>query len=357
MFKWGKRAAEAAATILDQLKPEQQELARQTIADIEQAQTALAAARDAIHRIIFGQRAVVEQCLITLLANGHAILVGVPGVAKTTLVETIAAAVGLEQKRVQATPDLMPADILGSEVLDTAPDGTRNFRFIRGPVFCQMLLMDEINRASPRTQAALLQAMQEMRVTVAGRNYNLPRPFHVFATQNPLEYEGTYPLPEAQLDRFLMQIDIPYPAREAERQMLLAASGVERALPAPVMDPDTLERAQKLAALLPVGQQVLDAILELVRCARPTEETDISNGPAQFAKLIHWGPGPRGALALLKCARAKAMLEGRLSPSLDDIRALAIPVLEHRMQLTYNARADGHSVQSVLQSILENLLA
>ena len=349
MFKWGKRAVEAAAAMINDIRPAEQELARQTIADIEQIQAQLAAARDAIHRIIFGQRTVVDQCVTTLLAGGHAILVGVPGVAKTTLVEAVAAAMGLEQKRVQATPDLMPADILGSEVLDTGADGMRNFRFIRGPVFCQMLLMDEINRASPRTQAALLQAMQEMRATVAGRNYNLPRPFHVFATQNPLEYEGTYPLPEAQLDRFLMQIDIPYPSREAEKQMLLAASGVERAMPAPVMESETLERAQKLAALLPVGQQVLDTILELVRRARPDDSNEIS-------RLVHWGPGPRGALALLKTSRAKALLEGRLSPSLDDLRQLAVPVLEHRMQLTYTARADGHSVQSVIQSILETLL-
>jgi len=348
MFKWGNRAVDAAAEALNEISPVEQELARQTIADIEQAQAQLAAARNVIHRIIFGQHAVVDACLITLLAGGHAILVGVPGVAKTTLVEALAAAIGLEQKRVQATPDLMPADILGSEVLDTAPDGMRNFRFIRGPVFCQLLLMDEINRASPRTQAALLQSMQETRVTVAGRNYNLPTPFHVFATQNPLEYEGTYPLPEAQLDRFLMQIDIPYPSREAERQMLLAASGVERAMPVPVMDGEALQRAQKLSALLPVGQRVLDVILELVRRARPIEDTEI-------AKLIHWGPGPRGALALLKCARAKALLEGRLSPSLDDIRQLAIPVLEHRMQLTYSARADGHIVQSVIKTILENV--
>jgi len=347
MFKWGNRAVEAAVA-LNEINPVEQDLARQTIADIEQAQVQLSAARDAIHRIIFGQRGVVDACLITLLAGGHAILVGVPGVAKTTLIEALAAAMGLGQKRVQATPDLMPADILGSEVLDTAPDGTRNFRFIRGPVFCQLLLMDEINRASPRTQAALLQAMQERRVTIAGRNYNLPGPFHVFATQNPLEYEGTYPLPEAQLDRFLMQIDIPYPPREAERQMLLAASGVERALPAPVMDGEALERAQKLSALLPVGQRVLDVILDIVRHARPGEENNM-------AKFIHWGPGPRGALALLKTARAKALLEGRLSPSLDDIQQLAIPVLEHRMQLTYSARADGHTVQSVINNILETV--
>lgn len=354
MFQWGKRAADAAATILNELKPAEQELARQTIADIEQTQKQLAAVRDVIHRIVFGQRAAVDACLVTLLAGGHAILVGVPGTAKTTLVETVAASIGLTQKRVQATPDLMPADILGSEVLDTATDGMRNFRFIRGPVFCQLLLMDEINRASPRTQAALLQAMQEQRVTVAGNDYMLPTPFHVFATQNPLEYEGTYPLPEAQLDRFMMQIDIPYPAREAERQMLLATSGIERTRPAAVMDGEALLRAQSLAALLPVGQRVLDAILELVRRARPDSANTKTDDPAQF---IHWGTGPRGALALLKTARAKALLEGRLAPSLDDIRQLAVPVLEHRMQLTYAARADGKTVAGVIQSILETILA
>lgn len=352
MFKWGKRAVDAAAAMISEIKPAEQELARQTLSDIEQAQKQLAAARDAIHRIIFGQREVVDQCLITLLAGGHAILVGVPGVAKTTLIETIAAACGVEQKRVQATPDLMPSDILGSEVLDTAPDGTRNFRFIRGPVFCQLLLMDEINRASPRTQAALLQAMQEQRVTVAGRNYNLPQPFHVFATQNPLEYEGTYPLPEAQLDRFLMQIDIPYPAREAEKQMLLASSGAQRAMPHAVMDGDMLQRAQKLAALLPVGNQVLETILELVRRIRPDTADATEN-----SRHIHWGPGPRGALALLKTARAKALLDGRLAPSLDDLRHLAVPVLEHRMQLTYGARAEGHSVAKIIQATLEEILA
>ncbi len=352
MFKWGKRAVDAAAAMISEIKPAEQELARQTLADIEQVQKQLAAARDSIHRIIFGQRNVVDQCLTTLLAGGHAILVGVPGVAKTTLVETISAAMGLEQKRVQATPDLMPSDILGSEVLDTGHDGMRNFRFIRGPVFSQLLLMDEINRASPRTQAALLQAMQEQRVTIAGRNYNLPHPFHVFATQNPLEYEGTYPLPEAQLDRFLMQIDIPYPARDAEKQMLLAASGVDRAMPHAVMDGETLQRAQKLAALLPVGNQVLDTILGLVRRVRPNTEDAAEN-----AQLIHWGPGPRGALALLKAARAKALLEGRLSPSLDDIRQLAVPVLEHRMQLTYGARAEGNSVWRMISATLEDILA
>lgn len=352
MFKWGKRAVDAAAAVISEIKPAEQELARQTLSDIEQAQKQLAAARDAIHRIIFGQRKIVDQCLITLLAGGHAILVGVPGVAKTTLVEVISAAMGLEQKRVQATPDLMPPDIMGSEVLDTAPDGMRNFRFIRGPVFCQLLLMDEINRASPRTQAALLQAMQEQRVTIAGRNYNLPSPFHVFATQNPLEYEGTYPLPEAQLDRFLMQIDIPYPARDAEKQMLLAASGVDRAMPHPVMDGDSLIRAQKLATLLPVGNQIPETILELVRRLRPEADNHYEQ-----AKLIHWGPGPRGALALLKTARAKALLDGRLAPSLDDIRDLAVPVLEHRMQLTYAARADNHRIADVIRQTLDDILS
>ena len=351
MFKWGKRAVDVTAAIIQESQPAQQALARQTMADIEAIQNKMGQVREAAHRIIIGQEKVVTQCMMTLLAGGHGLLVGVPGVAKTTLVETISAVMGMTHRRVQATPDLMPSDILGGEVLDTAPDGTRNFRFIKGPVFCQLLLMDEINRASPRTQAALLQAMQEGRVTVAGKDYPIPEPFHVFATQNPLEYEGTYPLPEAQLDRFMMQIDVPYPDTNNEKKILLASSGSARAMPNAVINGATLRQAQELTALLPVGNQVLDAILRLVQAARPSKENDNPMG-----SLIHWGPGPRGGIALLKTARAKALLEGRLAPSLDDIAQLAQPVLQHRMQLTYAAQADGHSAQSVIAQMVQDLV-
>ena len=225
--------------------------------------------RDRIGEIIFGQHEVVEQALITLLCGGHALLIGVPGLAKTRLVETLGTILGLDEKRIQCTPDLMPADILGSEVLEESETGRRSFRFIPGPVFCQLLMADEINRASPRTQSALLQAMQEGRVSIAGQYHPLPQPFHVLATQNPLEQEGTYPLPEAQLDRFLMQIDVDYPDRDAEREMLIATTGITEDRPRPAMTVAELIAAQRLVRRIPVGDSVVDAILALVRSGRP----------------------------------------------------------------------------------------
>src|SRR5579872_4555099 len=226
-------------------------------------------AREAIAKYIFGQKTVVDQVLITLLAGGNGLLIGVPGLAKTRLVDTMGIVLGMDTKRIQFTPDLMPGDIVGSEVLEEADDGRRTFRFVKGPVFCQLLMADEINRASPRTQSALLQAMQERHVTIAGQRYDLPRPFHVLATQNPLEQEGTYPLPEAQLDRFLLQIDVGYPDREAERRMLLATTFGEEKSAVRVCGPDDLIDAQSLVRRIPVGEKVMDSILALVRAARP----------------------------------------------------------------------------------------
>ena len=273
-------------------------------------------------------------------------MIGVPGLAKTRLVETLGIVFGLEDKRVQCTPDLMPADILGSEVLEEREDGHRSFRFIPGPVFCQVLMADEINRASPRTQSALLQAMQEHRVTVAGQNHQLPRPFHVLATQNPLEQEGTYPLPEAQLDRFIMQIDIGYPDLEAERQMLLATTGTTVAEAEAVMTADELLAAQRLVRRVPVGESVAQTILALVRSGRPdsAEDTEI---PQQVA----WGPGPRASQALMLTVRARALIDGRYAPSVDDVLALAGPVLRHRMALNFVARADGVTVEDVIDRL------
>jgi MoxR-like ATPase len=250
---------------------------------------------------------------------------------------------GLSQKRVQFTPDLMPADILGSEVLEEAEGGRRSFRFIPGPVFCQLLMADEINRASPRTQAALLQAMQERRVTVAGHDHDLPRPFHVLATQNPIEQEGTYPLPEAQLDRFLLQVNIDYPSEEAERRMMIATTGAAEDLVRPVMDPQQLMQAQRLARHIPIGDRVVDAILRLVRAGRP-EASELPEIRGQVA----WGPGPRASQALMLAARVRALLEGRLAPSLEDVVALATPVLRHRMALTFTARAEGITLDQVI---------
>jgi MoxR-like ATPase len=303
------------------------------------------AAKAAIGTVIFGQDKVVEQALITVLCGGHALLVGVPGLAKTKLVETMGIALGLDARRIQFTPDLMPSDILGTEVLEEVPGGKRNFRFIPGPVFAQLLMADEINRASPRTQSALLQAMQEQHVTVAGARHDLPRPFHVLATQNPLEQEGTYPLPEAQLDRFLMQIDVDYPDREAERRILFETTGAEETRAKAAMTADDLLGAQRLVRRLPVGESVVEAILALVRSARPGPE----GGDA--AKLIAWGPGPRASQALMLAVRAKALLDGRFAPSIDDVVELAEPVLKHRMAITFAARADGDSITGVISRL------
>ena len=302
-------------------------------------------ARAAVGTVIFGQETVVEQALITILSGGHALLVGVPGLAKTKLVETMGIVLGLDARRIQFTPDLMPSDILGSEVLEESPGGRRSFRFIPGPVFAQLLMADEINRASPRTQSALLQAMQEQHVTVAGTRHDVPKPFHVLATQNPLEQEGTYPLPEAQLDRFIMQIDVNYPDLEAERRMLFDTTGAEESKPKPAMTADELIAAQRLVRRLPVGESVVEAILTLVRSARP----GAPDSPA--AKLIAWGPGPRASQALMLAVRARALLDGRFAPSIDDVIALAEPVLKHRMALTFAARAEGETVEAAIAKL------
>jgi MoxR-like ATPase len=299
------------------------------------------AAKAAIGTVIFGQDKVVEQALITILSGGHALLLGVPGLAKTKLVETMGIVLGLDARRIQFTPDLMPSDILGTEVLEESQAGKRSFRFITGPVFAQLLMADEINRASPRTQSALLQAMQEQHVTVAGVRHDLPKPFHVLATQNPLEQEGTYPLPEAQLDRFLMEIDVGYPDRDAERKILFETTGSEETRPKPAMTGEDLLAAQRLVRRLPVGESVVEAILKLVRSARPGPESG-------DAKLIAWGPSPRASQALMLAVRARALLDGRLAPSIDDVLELAEPVLKHRMALTFTARAEGETIEAVI---------
>ncbi len=300
------------------------------------------AARDGITKVIFGQEQVIDRALITVLSGGHGLLVGVPGLAKTKLVETMGIALGLDARRVQFTPDLMPSDILGSEVLEEGAGGKRNFRFIAGPVFAQLLMADEINRASPRTQSALLQAMQEQHVTVAGARHDLPKPFHVLATQNPLEQEGTYPLPEAQLDRFLMEIDVDYPSQDAERKILFDTTGAEETRAKAAMAADDLMAAQRLVRRLPVGESVVEAILALVRSARPGPEA------GDIGKLISWGPGPRASPALMLVGRARALLDGRFAPSIDDVLELAEPVLKHRMALTFAARAEGETIGNVI---------
>ena len=308
------------------------------------------AAKAAIGTVIFGQDQVVDHALITVLSGGHALLVGVPGLAKTKLVETMGIALGLDARRIQFTPDLMPSDILGTEVLEESQTGRRGFRFIAGPVFAQLLMADEINRASPRTQSALLQAMQEQHVTVAGARHDLPRPFHVLATQNPLEQEGTYPLPEAQLDRFLLQIDVGYPDEAAERQIMIGTTGATTAVASQTLTPADLMAAQALVRRLPIGESVVDAIVKLVRDGRP-ESSDLD----VVKQRVAWGPGPRASQAFMLASRARAIIQGRLAPSVDDVVALAGPILRHRMAVNFSARAEGITVETVINQMCARL--
>lgn len=307
----------------------------------------LRAAREAVHDVIVGQDRVVTDCLTAILAGGHFLIVGLPGLGKTKLVETLGTVLGLDEKRIQCTPDLMPADIVGSEILVTQKDGTRGFSFLKGPVFAQLLMADEINRASPRTQSALLQAMQEYAVTAGGETHALPRPFHVMATQNPLEQEGTYPLPEAQLDRFMLQIDIGYPTTAEEREMITRTTGATLSQARAVMTAEEILDAQDLVRRLPVGESVVDAILATVAAGRP-EQSAI----ATVRDNVSWGPGPRASQALMLATRARALLDGRYAPSVDDVAALAPAVLKHRMALGFSARAQGVTLPRVLQEII-----
>ncbi|MEP0260951.1 MoxR family ATPase [Sulfitobacter sp.] len=316
------------------------------IAQIEALTEKLGEAKQSITGRFVGQEQVVDLALTALLCGGHGLLIGLPGLGKTRLVETLSTVMGLHGNRVQFTPDLMPADILGSEVLDTAPDGSRAFRFIEGPIFCQLLMADEINRASPRTQSALLQAMQEKTVTVAGQDRALGQPFHVLATQNPIEQEGTYPLPEAQLDRFLVQIDVAYPDRATERDILIATTGVEDGAVRPVFTTEDLLAAQNLLRRMPVGDSVVELILDLVRAFRPDEP----EATPAVRESVAWGPGPRAAQALMLTVRARALLDGRLAPSAEDVLAMARPVLSHRMALNFAARARGESLQGLIDA-------
>ena len=316
------------------------------VAEAERAVEQLAAVKDEIAKAVFGQERVVELSLAAVLAGGHALLIGAPGLAKTRLVEAMSTALGLNGARIQFTPDLMPSDILGSEVLDEAPGGVRSFRFIRGPIFTQLLMADEINRASPRTQSALLQAMQEKHVTVAGVAHDLPRPFHVLATQNPIEQEGTYPLPEAQLDRFLLKIDVQYPDLDTERRILVETTGTDAEDVRAALDAERLIALQALVRRMPVGEKVLDTILRLVRAARPEQTED-----DRVRRLVDWGPSPRAGQALMLAARARALLRGRLAPSIEDVEALAEPALGHRMAMRYDPTGEAPGLGDLINDL------
>ena len=315
---------------------------------VDEIARAREAIRTEIGKRIVGQWEVVDQLLISLFSRGHCLFVGVPGLAKTLLISTLAESLNLHFQRIQFTPDLMPSDITGTDVLEEDhPTGKRIFRFIHGPIFTNLLLADEINRTPPKTQAALLQAMQEYQVTAGGQTFDLARPFQVFATQNPIEQEGTYPLPEAQLDRFIVQVPVEYPDRDTERDILIATTGADEAASVQVFDAAALLHAQKVLRRMPVGEGVVEMILDLVRACRPGEAEAL---PVVNAS-VSWGPGPRAAQALMLTVRARALLDGRLAPSAEDVAALAWPVLGHRMALSFAARARGETLEAVIDAV------
>ncbi len=320
------------------------------VAEAQAAGEALARVRAEIGKAVFGQERVVELALAAVLAGGHALLIGAPGLAKTRLVEAMGTALGLANQRIQFTPDLMPSDILGSEVLDESAAGQRSFRFLKGPIFTQLLMADEINRASPRTQSALLQAMQERHVTVAGVRHDLPAPFHVLATQNPIEQEGTYPLPEAQLDRFLLKIDVAYPDLDTERRILIeTTSGADVPVRA-ALDAAQLMRIQALVRQMPVGEKIVAAILALIREARPEQTSD-----PRIKRLIDWGPSPRAGQALMLAARSRALIRGRLTPSMEDVEALADPCLGHRMSMRYDPTGEAPKLSDLINELVRKV--
>ena len=333
-------------------------------------------AQQEIHKVIYGQEEIVKNVLTCMAAGGHALLMGPPGLAKTLLVNTLGSVMGLQAKRIQFTPDLMPSDIIGSEVMEQDENGKRHFRFIPGPIFTQLLLADEINRASPRTQAALLQAMQEGFVTVNGINYPLPQPFIVLATQNPLEQEGTYPLPEAQRDRFLMQIDVGYPDAESEKKITAGAKArkyrksfeemnpglkppsevVDQIKPSfnanavkleQVMNPEKLLRIQELLDIMPVNEEIVDHITKIVRSGRPDDPT----ATEKVRQFVEWAPGPRADEALMLTSEARALIDGRTSPSKQDVLDVLDPVMKHRMALHYGAKAKKVDLKDVIATM------
>jgi MoxR-like ATPase len=300
-----------------------------------------------VHHRIVGQAAVIDLLLTCLFARGHGLFVGVPGLAKTLLVSSLAEAMELEFSRIQFTPDLMPSDITGSDVLEEDGRGRRTFRFVRGPVFCNLLLADEINRTPPKTQAALLQSMQEGRVTAGGTTHRLPPPFHVFATQNPIEQEGTYPLPEAQLDRFMLQITVDYPDLDSERRIVAMGTSDADEIE-PVLTPVQLLAHQELVKRIPVPPSVVDHVVALLRASRPDDDS----APTAVKELVRWGAGPRAGQQLLAAAQARAALDGRAGVAIDDVRALARPVLEHRLVRSFAAESRGISSAEILAEIL-----
>jgi MoxR-like ATPase len=302
-----------------------------------------------LRRVIVGQAEVIEQILAAIFTRGHCLLVGVPGLAKTLMVSSISQILDVSFKRIQFTPDLMPSDITGTTVLDETETGRREFRFVKGPIFANIILADEINRTPPKTQAALLQAMQERQVTAGQETYNLPDPFFVIATQNPIEQEGTYPLPEAQLDRFMFHIKVDYPSIEDERRILSNTARDEAPEMAKVLSGKAIMNMQKLVRSVPVGEYVIDYALRLVRATRPRDETS----PDFVKKLVDWGAGPRAGQFLIQGGKAFAAMEGRFSVAVDDVKKAAIPVLRHRISTNFQAQAEGKASEDIIRQLLE----
>jgi MoxR-like ATPase len=313
----------------------------------------VAAVRAEVARRVVGQGPVVDQILMAMAAGGHALLVGVPGLAKTLMIRSVADAMHLSFRRIQFTPDLVPSDITGTELLEEDAHGHRAFRFVRGPLFANIVLADEINRAPPRTQAALLEAMQEHSVTAAGETMPLPEPFFVLATQNPIEQEGTYPLPEAQLDRFLFDIRVGYPSADDEVAILRATTGRQGAPPQPVMDAAAVQALQRGVRDVVVADSVLRYAAALVRASRP----DAPDAPPLVRQYVRWGAGPRAGQALVLGAKAAAFLDGRLAVAPDDIRRIAHPVLRHRVLPNFAAEADGMTADPLVDALLAHVPA
>ena len=311
--------------------------------------------RDAIleqvHKIIVGQAEVIDLVLIALLSKGHSLLVGVPGLAKTLLIRTLARVLQLDFNRIQFTPDLMPSDITGTDILDDTTEGRRSFRFIRGPIFTQILLADEINRTSPKTQAALLQAMQELQVTVGGQAHYLNPPFFVLATQNPVEQEGTYPLPEAQLDRFMFEIGVSYPSLAEEKEIVAQTTSNYDPKLEEIMDNEQILAFQGLVRRVPAAPYVVEYAVSLARASRPDDET----APDFVRHYVEWGAGPRASQYLILGARARALLRGRYAATIEDVRALAEPVLRHRILVNFRGQAEGHGSVSLIRQLLETI--
>jgi MoxR-like ATPase len=322
------------------------------VAALEKLNAAQERIRQQIRSVVVGQDAVVEQLLVSIFAGGHCILEGVPGLAKTLLVQTLAKSLSLEFGRIQFTPDLMPADITGTDVIyDDRQTGQREFKFVQGPIFTNILLADEINRTPPKTQAALLQGMQERQVSAGNHHYSLPHPFFVLATQNPIEQEGTYPLPEAQLDRFLMKVIVDYPTRDEERQIYRSKTGVEHGEPQRVLGGDEVIELQGLIRRIPINDLLIDYTMALVRATRKNDP----DAPDFVKRWVLWGVGPRGGQSLILAAKARAALYGRPEVSVDDLRAMAAAVLRHRIVLSYNAEAEGETPDSLIARLVKSV--